>query len=406
MVGLAAPPHMVQDFTSKAMNELGAELITQLIAQKPGENINFSPWSITNALTLTSSGAQGETQDELYRLLRLNHLRGYENYHDRALKALNDHLLQAAQLQDPQNPDAPTSILNFATGLWSNADLGIEPQAEFQALAQEYYAALLESARFGSDPQSVRTRINAWIEANTNGNLQNVISEDMVRAETAALLVNAIAFKAAWEDEFNEGATQPGAFTTASGQRVETPKMHATLDHVNTVRTDDFIAIDLPYQGRNYTMTLVLPNEGKHEQTQAHLVQGEGFAKLGELMSGGEAVRTELYLPKVKFQSNADIKRALQAMGVETPFASDADYSGLFGQRGITISEIVHQATIDIHEKGTDASAVTVVSFMLTSMPFRPEPVLLDVNRPFFYVIRDTTYSTPLFMGVVNDPTR
>lgn len=406
MVGLATPPHLIQDYVARGMRSLGSKLMVEIIKQSDGGNVNFSPWSIATALTLVSSAADGETKNELYELLEYNHVRGYENYHDRALQALNQHLAQAAILREQFSGDEVGSQLSFANGIWTNQRMG-GLQANFQRLAQEYYAAQIASGDFASNPEASRQEINRWIASNTNNNLPEVLPVNFIKEATAAILVNAVAFKAAWDDEFSEHATRPGAFTTADGQTIQTPKMSRSLSGVPVVVNEDFTAFDLKYVGGQFVMTVVLPNEGRHAATQTRLLGDEGFANLPQIMEGAENQFVDLTLPKVKFDSSADIKQALEALGVSEPFGPRADFSHLLqGTSSLAISDILHKAFIEINEKGTDAAAATVVSIMVTSMPYRPEPKVIDVNRPFFYVIRDVKHSTPLFMGVVTDPSR
>jgi serpin B len=54
-----------------------------------------------------------------------------------------------------------------------------------------------------------------------------------------------------------------------------------------------------------------------------------------------------------------------------------------------------------VDEKGTEAAAATVVLMMEASAP---QGIILEINRPFLYVIRDIPTGTILFMGRVLDP--
>ena len=84
------------------------------------------------------------------------------------------------------------------------------------------------------------------------------------------------------------------------------------------------------------------------------------------------------------------------------PFSSTADFSGITGAKDLFISEVVHKAFIDVNEEGTEAAAVTVVGGFATSIP---DYTVFNVNRPFFFVIRDDRSGSILFMGKVMDPT-
>jgi serpin B len=72
------------------------------------------------------------------------------------------------------------------------------------------------------------------------------------------------------------------------------------------------------------------------------------------------------------------------------------------GNRDLFISDVLHKAFVSVDEKGTEAAAATAVIMKLTAMP--AEPVRMDVNRPFVFLIRDIETGAILFMGRVLDP--
>jgi serpin B len=94
----------------------------------------------------------------------------------------------------------------------------------------------------------------------------------------------------------------------------------------------------------------------------------------------------------------------LAAMGMARAFTDHADFSGMTKAEQLVISSVVHQANITVDEEGTEAAAATAVVMEATSLPAPEEPVVLTVDRPFTYWLRDTTTNTIVFMGRVNDP--
>jgi len=79
-----------------------------------------------------------------------------------------------------------------------------------------------------------------------------------------------------------------------------------------------------------------------------------------------------------------------------------ADFSGMDGQRDLYIGNALHKAFIAVDEKGTEAAAATVI--IMQAMALMPQGIVLTIDRPFFYVIRDVPTGTILFMGRVVDP--
>lgn len=71
-------------------------------------------------------------------------------------------------------------------------------------------------------------------------------------------------------------------------------------------------------------------------------------------------------------------------------------------QETLYISAVLHEAFIAVDETGTEAAAATAVA--ARGISARPEPISVDVNRPFLFVIHDRATGTPLFIGRVTDP--
>ena len=86
-----------------------------------------------------------------------------------------------------------------------------------------------------------------------------------------------------------------------------------------------------------------------------------------------------------------------------------ADFSGITASGRLFIAKVIHQANIDVDEKGTEAAAATAVIGDTTggcgpAAPLKTRTLRMD--KPFMYLIRDTRTGAILFMGRVLDPTK
>jgi len=115
----------------------------------------------------------------------------------------------------------------------------------------------------------------------------------------------------------------------------------------------------------------------------------------------------QVYLPKFTAEYSSDLNSTLINMGMGVAFSpSQADFSGMDSQQGLYISKVLQKTFVKVDERGTEAAAVTSLGMATLGM-IRETPApshTIDINRPFFYAIRDKTTNSILFMGVTNDP--
>jgi serpin B len=110
-------------------------------------------------------------------------------------------------------------------------------------------------------------------------------------------------------------------------------------------------------------------------------------------------------MPRFTIVTQAELSDALRALGM--PLALDpqqADFSGITTSERLYISAVVHQASISVDEKGTEASAATAVVIGLMAVPQPLAPATVHVDRPFLFAIQDQNTGAILFMGSVRDP--
>lgn len=67
-------------------------------------------------------------------------------------------------------------------------------------------------------------------------------------------------------------------------------------------------------------------------------------------------------------------------------------------------SSVKLKAFAEVNEQGTEAAAVTSTEIRVTSAVIPRKTFQMIVNRPFFFVIRDSASGALLFMGSVVAP--
>jgi len=164
---------------------------------------------------------------------------------------------------------------------------------------------------------------------------------------------------------------------------------------VASLRTPDFAAVDLPYGSSAYTMTVVLPNDGKSVDAVAASLSATDWATWTSQFHEGEL---DVELPRFKLEWERMLIPDLQALGMRDAFLdSGADFSRMSPRgRELYISVVKQKTYVEVNEEGTEAAAVTNVGISLTSAP-----VPFRVDRPFVFIIRERLTGTVVFMGKI-----
>ena len=360
-------------------------------AVKDGENLFFSPHSISVALAMTWAGARGTTETQMSDALRFG--LGQEKLHP-AFNALD---LELAARAEQGEEDAPRPFrLKVTNALFGQA--GFEFVAPFLDTLAESYGAGLRLMDFVTEPEESRVAINGWVSGQTEQRIEELIPQGLINDLTRLILVNTIYFNGSWAKPFEAANTKDDAFTLLDGSEISTPTMHAGVDSQYAAGAN-YQAVELPYDGHQLAMLVLVPNEGQFAGVESTLTA----SRVAEIRSELSGHLVTLSLPKFKFRSQVPAKGPLMALGMVDAFRTDADLSGMTGKRDLVIQDVVHEGFVAVDENGTEAAAATAVLIGTVSVP--PQATL-SVDRPFIFAIIDRTTGATLFIGRVVDPSK
>jgi len=375
-----------------ATNAFGLALYGLAAGADPSENIVMSPTSIALALAMARAGARGATAAEMDAILRdLG-----TDEHAAWVAALDAALASRTGRFRDGAGDEQDVILRIANAPFGQRDYTFE-QAYLDALAQRFAAGLRLVDYIGATEEA-RSRINAWVADQTEDRIPELIVPGILDSMTRLVLVNAIYLKAAWLTPFFEADTVDADFNRLDGSTVTVPMMHAAID-IPYAAGDGWRAVQLPYVGDALAMLVIVPDD------LATFEAGLDPAALDVVTSALGPANVRLALPRFGIESKLQLGDLLRALGMPTAFDPDAaDFSGITKEERLYISDVIHQANIDVDEKGTEAAAATAVILRATSAP--ADPAVLTVDRPFLFALRDTETGAIVFLGRVADPSQ
>lgn len=370
---------------------LALALYQQLRPKNVGKNLIFSPHSISTALAMTHAGAAGDTATQMANALHFD-VSG-ETLH-KAFGALE--LAFESRGKGAQGVDGQPFRLTVVNAIWGQT--GKAWEATFLDTLAVWYGAGLNLLDFAQAPEEGRTTINAWVSQQTAGLIPKLLPEGSITPLTRLVLTNAIYFNARWLHTFSETGTAPRTWNLADGATASVDTMQQT-EQLPYADGQGWIAVELPYDGDEVAMLVIVPDAGTFETFDAGLGEQHFTAAVGALATTNITLR----FPKFDFGTDAGLNDILKALGMTDAFdASKADFSGMDGSRELFITDVVHKAVIKLDERGTEAAAATGVVAGTTSAP--PPPIDVHVDRPFIFAIRDKATSALIFVGRVLDP--
>lgn len=354
------------------------------------ENYLISPYSIEIALNMLKEGANGNTKDEIEKVL-------------------------------PNRKISDISIknrVNIANSLFIKDKYKNTIKKDFKiALVDSYDSEVLY------DEFKTPDIINEWVNKKTDGMIKKIINK--MDDNFVLGVANAIAVDVEWAKQFDCNDTTKEKFTKDNGKTINVEMMHNsyTTDSYKYLESKDAKGIIIPYKsydsktgkidydnGRNLEFIGILPNKSVDEYIKD--LTEDSLNNLIKSASGASSTyEIKLSLPRFKYEYSVDnFKDSLVKLGIKDAFDQyNADFSGIMKKSdmddNLYVGTAIHKTYIDLNEKGTKAAAVTFFGIdSYAALPQDKEIVNVEFNRPFVYMIRDTKTKEMLFFGAVYEP--
>ncbi|XP_057896611.1 serpin B6-like [Melospiza georgiana] len=372
-----------------ANTAFAVDLLRRLCEKNSGQNVFFSPFSISSALSMVLLGSRGSTEAQIRKVLCLKNAQDAHNGYQSLLSEIND-------------PNTKY-ILRTANRLYGEKTLEFLPS--FIESSQKSYHAGLEQMDFLHAWEDSRKQINVWVEERTEGKIQNLLAEGTLNSLTTLVLVNAIYFKGNWEKQFNKASTTERPFHINKKETKPVQMMFKEATFKWTYAGDlQTKILELPYVGKELSMIILLPDAIQDGSTGLERLERElTHEKLmgwisPEMMKSTEV---EVYLPKFKLEENYDLKPILRRMGMPDAFESGkADFSGMSlvisPGNELVLSEVVHKSFVVVDEEGTEAAAATAVVRITLGAK---RSLKFTADHPFLFFIRHNKTCSILFCG-------
>ncbi len=387
-----SPATIQSDMNSLVEGNTAFALNLYQLLKNNGENLFYSPYSISEALAMTYGGARGETEAQMAAALQFKLA---QNQLHAAFNSLDLELAQRGE--GARGQDGNDFRLNVVNAIWGQKDFHFSP--EYLDLLAENYGAGLRIVDFIKATEESRKTINEWVSQQTEEKIQDLLPEGSISHMTRLVLTNAVYFNAAWARPFSELNTTDGQFTLLDGSQVTVPMMEQRAKSYSYAEGTDYQAIELPYDGNQMSMIILLPQSDQFKTFEAAL----NNQQLNRIISELKSEHVNLTLPKFEIEGEFSLQKTLSELGMPVSFSeTEADFSGMTGKKELYIQDVVHKSFINVNEEGTEAAAATGVIMDTVSMPMDVKDMVID--SPFIFLIRDIQTETIIFMGRVANP--
>lgn len=185
--------------------------------------------------------------------------------------------------------------------------------------------------------------------------------------------------------------------------------------------------LSLPYKEEDVSMYIILPDlDNKNAFNIKYFVEDLQLEGIQELEKNLQKTDVDVKIPKMSLSNTVSILQPLrkysgymkymQAKGRtlssdleerikdyinfnQNETLKDIKLTNAEEDQDLIVSDIVQQMTLAVHEKGTEAAAITagIIDYMGVSKMF-------IINRPFMFFIKHEETKAVLFWGTISDP--
>jgi len=369
---------------SGAEQAFALDLLHRLAPGRP--NLVLSPSSIATLLAMLEPGAAGPTEAGIAQALGSGAMSPQQQA--LAWRSLNNTLSRQAA--------SDHVVLGTANELWLQS--GFPVRSSYLALLAADFAAGVKEQDLDSDPAGSARAIDSWVATRTAGHITNLLTASELQ-DVVAVMVDAVYMDAPWQTPFDPSLTTSAPFHVAPGSTTNVPMMSTSqpLD-VPVSATADLDAAELPYKGDDMSAVVLMPPIGRLGRFESQLTP----AGLSATVLALQQERADIKLPRFRLATSLRLNQVLSDMGMGQAFTPEADFSAL-SPRSLDLSFVVHDAQMNVSEKGTEASAATGGGLTPTAMP-APPPVTIVFDHPFLFLVRDNATGAVIFEAQLTDP--
>ena len=352
-------------------SKLAAKFFSEYVLAAKGDNVVISPLSIIVLLAIAADATDGNTRKEIAEVLS-----GVLPY-DAAMETISSIQKELA-----------------GSGSLVSSNAAIVKKTIEESIRPEYKESI--ASKFGGElycTDDAVNAVNAWVKEKTKGMIDQIADESM--ASMLLALINAVAFEAEWEEEYDEDDITEDEFRNADGSKSKVNMMFSK-EHLY-MENKFFTGFLKPYKNGDYSFMALLPKSNHNGLKFRRAVKKIDFKVL---YASRTPERVIVNIPEFKAEFKTELTELIKGMGIKRIFSGKADFSPLSSE-WLKVNSIIHKARIEVDRKGTKAAAATAM-FAVAGAVQMDEPKYVRLDGPFIYAVVHNGTGLPVFTGVQN----
>ena len=339
-------------------------------------NYSVSPVSISVFLSALSQCVDGQAREDLCKMLGLD---------EADATALNNKLLRYL------SSDMESMQVSIANSVWHVE--GMPMTEDFKSRMALQFGAPVNILDLYSD-ESVKV-LNGWCGDKTHGMINDIFKE---APAMDFILANALYFSGSWMNTFAVEKTSKWDFSgTAGSSKVDMMHNPGLIAEYANLNGTEYMS--MPF-GFGYEMSFIVPASGSDMDEFGKSLDS---AKIDELIAAGKGVELDFRLPRFKDNHQADIMEILLSLGYPAYDMPTLEMTGLSSYPlRANGSKVLHATALNVNEKGAEMAAVTIGEWDTWPGDVPEfEHVEMTIDRPFYYILRNTNCDAVLMIGRV-----
>ena len=343
------------------------DLVKKLNEENKTNNFVISPIGLEIILSLCLNGANGETQQEIIKLLKYKTIDEVNNNAKNIISELG------------KNEE-----VKMANGILTK----IKAKDKFIKIVKEDYDAnILELKDYNN--------VNKWVENKTKNKINKII--DNLSPDVMMVLLNAIYLEAFWKIKFDIHQSYFRDFSNIDGTKEYIKLMFLRGELLNYYEDNKVKAVKLDYNIKDNSLNaiVILPkNEDFLEENINNLLDNmnnEIFDNIIEKLNDESSkTKVNFYMPRFEIEYEINFEKILKNLGMIKAFTKEAEFKGISEKLKLFVSQVLQKNYINVNEDGTQAASITELEIMLESFVTKDETAKdFIANRPFLFILRN-----------------